>query len=309
MPVDDFAAASRLLAKGGLADWQQMLLHYGLAQVLNARGEYATAAGHLDQANALQLGIWRKRRREYDPQEQQQLVTGLIDLCTPRFFAERSGWGAVSELPVFVVGLPRSGTTLVEQVLASHSRVFAAGEIKLVAETLSAVARPGRDVIAGLRRADRRAIGLLAEQHVARLRSLGGPALRVVDKLPENYIFLGPLALLFPRAKFIHCRRELRDVAVSCWMTHFQEIRWANDQEHMAAQFRQYLRVIEHWRKVLPVPLLELDYEQTVHDLEGTARRLIDFCGLPWEPGCLEFHKARTTRDYRQRDAGPPAGI
>ena len=76
-------------------------------------------------------------------------------------------------------------------------------------------------------------------------------------------------------------------------MTHFQEIRWANDQEHMAAEFRQYLRVIEHWRKVLPVPLLELDYEQTVHDLEGTARRLIDFCGLPWEPGCLEFHKAR----------------
>ena len=111
--------------------------------------------------------------------------------------------------------------------------------------------------------------------------------------MPENYLYLGLLASLFPRAKFIHCRRDLRDVAVSCWMTHFQEIRWANDQQHIASRFHQYQRMMEHWRKVLPAPLLEVDYEETVADLEGVARKLVAWCGLAWEPGCLEFHQAK----------------
>jgi hypothetical protein len=114
-----------------------------------------------------------------------------------------------------------------------------------------------------------------------------------VDKMPENYMHLGLAASLFPRAKFIHCRRDLRDVAVSCWMTHFREIRWANDQQQIASQFHQYQRLMEHWQKVLPVPLLEVDYEETVADLEGTARRCVAWCGLAWEPSCLAFHQTR----------------
>jgi hypothetical protein len=100
------------------------------------------------------------------------------------------------------------------------------------------------------------------------------------------------LAGLFPRAKFIHCRRDLRDVAVSCWMTHFQEVRWANDQQHIASRFHQYQRLMDHWRKVLPMPLLEVNYEETVADLEGVARKLVAWCGLAWEPKCLEFYRA-----------------
>jgi hypothetical protein len=101
------------------------------------------------------------------------------------------------------------------------------------------------------------------------------------------------LASLFPRAKLIHCRRDLRDAAVSCWVTHFQEIRWASDQEHIVSRFRQHQRVMEHWRKVLPAPLLEVDYEETVADLEGVARKLVAWCGLAWEPACLEFQQAK----------------
>jgi hypothetical protein len=85
----------------------------------------------------------------------------------------------------------------------------------------------------------------------------------------------------------------MRDVAVSCWMTHFREIRWTNNQHHIATRFHQYERIMEHWRKVLPSPLLEVDYEETVTDLEGVARRLVDWCGLPWEPGCLKFHQLK----------------
>jgi hypothetical protein len=111
--------------------------------------------------------------------------------------------------------------------------------------------------------------------------------------MPDHYLNLGLLATLFPRAKLIHCRRDLRDVAVSCWMTRFQEVRWANDQQHIARRFHDYQRLMEHWRKVLPVPLLEVDYEETVADLEGVARELVAWCGLAWEPSCLEFQRAK----------------
>ena len=198
-----------------------------------------------------------------------------------------------SELPVFVVGLPRTGTTLIEQILAGHSRVFGAGEIKLAHETMDALARQGSDSIEGLRRLDRQTTHDLALRHLERLRTLDRAALRIVDKLPSNYFFLGLLTSLFPRARFIHCRRDLRDVALSCWMTLFREIRWANDHQHIASRFREHQRMMEHWRKVLPVPLLEVDYEETVTDLEGVARKLVAWCGLEWEPGCLEFHRGK----------------
>ena len=119
--------------------------------------------------------------------------------------------------------------------------------------------------------------------------------------MPDNYLYLGMLASLFPRAKFIHCRRDLRDVAVSCWMTHFQEFRWTNDQHHIASRFHEYQRIMEHWRKVLPAPLLEVDYEETVADPEGAARKLVAWCGLAWEPTCLEFHQ--TERPIRTPSA------
>jgi hypothetical protein len=111
--------------------------------------------------------------------------------------------------------------------------------------------------------------------------------------MPDNYLYLGLLAVLFPRAKFIHCRRDLRDVAASCWLTHFRHIRWANDFDHIAGRFQEYERVMAHWRRVLPARLLEVDYEETVADLEGVARHLVAWCDLDWEPACLAFHEGQ----------------
>jgi hypothetical protein len=104
-------------------------------------------------------------------------------------------------------------------------------------------------------------------------------------------LYLGFLATLFPRAVFIHCRRDLRDIAVSCWMTDFRSIRWANSAEHLGPRFQAYRRLMDHWRAVLPVTIHEVDYEETVTDLEGTARRLLTACGQEWDPRCLEFHR------------------
>jgi hypothetical protein len=150
---------------------------------------------------------------------------------------------------------------------------------------------------AALGRLDRPTVARLAGRHLEALRALDADAARITDKMPDNYLYLGLLSVLLPRAKFIHCRRDLRDIAVSCWVTHLDGVRWSNDPEHIAARFRDYRRLMGHWTRVLPAPVLEIDYEEAVADLEGVARRLLGWCGLGWEPACLEFH--RTGRPVR----------
>jgi hypothetical protein len=186
-------------------------------------------------------------------------------------------------------------------VLASHSRIHGAGELRLARQSFEKIPatldRPGPP-IDGIAHLDGPALRRLAEQHLEQLEALAGDgADRVADKMPDNYMYLGFLAAMFPNATFIHCRRDLRDIAVSCWMTDFRSIRWANDPEHIATRFAQYRRLIDHWDSVLPVPIHAVDYEETVADLESVARRLIAACGLEWEPACLEFH--RTERPVR----------
>jgi hypothetical protein len=201
---------------------------------------------------------------------------------------------------VFVFGLPRSGTTLVEQVLASHSQIHGAGELRFVRQSFEKLpAALGRtdwpiDCVGHLHAS---AVQILAAQHLDRLRAIDARADRIVDKMPDNYMYLGFLAAMFPQTIFIHCRRDLRDTAVSCWMTDFRSIRWANDPQHIADRFREYGRLIAHWRNVLPATIHDIDYEETVNDLDTVARRLVEACGLEWEPACLEYHKlARPVR-------------
>jgi hypothetical protein len=201
---------------------------------------------------------------------------------------------------VFIVGLPRSGTTLTEQVLASHSRAHGAGELpqaRLAFEGLSRFFGTNGGPFDLLQGSDLSGVRRAAEWHLENLTQRNAAADRVVDKMPENYLYLGMIVAMFPRAKLIHCRRDLRDVAVSCWMTNFRHQRWAVDPDHIAARFRAYARLVDHWAKVLPGRLLEVQYEDTVADLEGVARRLLAWCDLEWEPACLAFHK--TSRPVR----------
>jgi tetratricopeptide (TPR) repeat protein len=300
LPAEDLAALEQRLTDEQLGPGPRARLLFALAHALDARGDYARAADCLRQANALTLEL-DKGRREYSPADHERFVDGLVRTFDRDFFARLAGAGSESRRPVFVVGLPRSGTTLTEQVLASHSRVHGAGELRLARESFEALpavlgrSDPPRDCLPYL---DPPALRRLAEQHLAGLQVIdGGRCERIVDKMPDNYLYLGLLAVMFPRAVFIHCRRDLRDVAVSCWMTDFRSIRWANDPKHLASRFQQYRRIMDHWQAVLPLPVHEVAYEETVSDLEGVARRLVAACGLDWEPACLEFH--RTQRPVR----------
>jgi tetratricopeptide (TPR) repeat protein len=300
MPAEDLAALEERLTDDTLPEGPRGRLLFALAQALDGQGDHARAAQCLREANALTVES-NIKRRDYDPDDHERFMDGLLSGFNPDLFARLAAAGSPSRRPVFVFGLPRSGTTLIEQVLASHSQIHGAGELRLARRSFEAI--PG---LLGRSVSPRECIPLLdaptalslAKLHLEYLNEYdGGRNPRIVDKMPDNYMYIGLLSVMFPNAVFIHSRRDLRDIAVSCWMTDFRSIRWANDQNHIAKRFQQYHRVMNHWKAVLPVPIHEVNYEETVTDLESVARRLIEACGLAWEPTCLEFH--RTLRPVR----------
>ena len=284
----------------------RMNLLFALAHVADARGDHAEAAACLEPANALARELRRGRGQTYNADEHTRYVDRLIAAFTPDLFRRLADAGDDDARPVFVFGLPRSGTTLVEQVLASHSQVFGAGELPLVRKAMDALPtvedRP-EDMTACLEVLDANGLKRLTGGYrdgvqtlPARAGGAGEPA-RVVDKMPDNYLYLGLIALLFPRATLIHVRRDVHDVAVSCWMTHFRSIRWADDVDDLARRIGDYRRLSAHWQAVLPRPVHEVCYERLVDDFDAEARRLVAACGLDWEPACLRFHE--TSRPVR----------
>jgi tetratricopeptide (TPR) repeat protein len=296
LPAAERAAIEDMLADPALSPDRRWPLQFGLAQVLDAEGAFDRSAALTLQANALQLADFQRRGKGYDPDTHHAFVEQLIAAFSVDFFARVRGFGLETVLPVFIVGMPRSGTTLAEQVLASHPRVFGAGELRLARQTFEALPEAtGRadGPLDCLRYLDREAVRRLAARHLDALAALDGSAHRVVDKMPENTLYLGLIATIFPHAKLIHCRRNLNDLALSCWMTHMAQVRWASDPDHIASRIKEYRRIMDHWRQVLPVSVFELDYEAMVADIEGVSQKLVAWCGLEWDPACLDFFKTR----------------
>ncbi len=308
LPDADRAMLEQRLGDPKLPDTDASKIHFVLAQLSDARGDYENAADHLRKANALKFDACRKQNKGYELEENTRFVERVLATFTPEFFERMRGAGLETKQPVFVFGLPRSGTTLTEQILAAHSQVFGAGELFLAQEDFKTLGTSFKDgsAFTALAELHHEAAHRLAQQHLTQLWNYNRTAERIVDKMPDNYMSLGLLAVLFPKATYIHCRRDLRDVALSCWMTALPSP-WSNHLEHIVTRLYEYHRVMEHWRAVLPVPMLEIDYEETVADLEGVARRLVDFCGLPWEPACLKFNEgARPVRTASRAQVREP---
>jgi tetratricopeptide (TPR) repeat protein len=270
-------------------------LHFALAWVLDKTGAYDEAFAHCRRANELRQELDRRRGVTFDLAAQRRLVDQLVAKYTPAYFERVASFGVDSDLPVFVVGMLRSGTTLTEQILASHPRVYGAGELHEVEGLIGSLAgRQGEGYPECLARLDAATARALAEAYLHRLRSLGGGADRVVDKLPFNYLHLGLIATLFPKARIIHCRRDPVDTCVSCFFQNFADPHpFALDLRHLGQYYREYERLMAHWAQVLPVPVFELRYEELTADQEGVSRRLVAFCGLEWDERCLEFNETR----------------
>jgi len=277
----DRPLVSRMLARledRDMSELNRMTLHFAVGKALDDLGDYAGAMQHFDAANRVRYRLSRFDRGEFEHR-----VDRLIARYSREFFAGNRAIGRDDETPVLVLGMPRSGTTLTERIISSHSQVGGGGELDFWNEHAPAwVAVPMERIAAT---ADR-----IHGDYRSLLRSIAPKALRVTDKMPFNFLWLGLVHLIFPNARVVHCRRNPIDTCLSIYTNHFAT-RWefASDRGDLAFYYRQYLRLMDHWRTVLPSDrLLEVDYENVTADPEGSARRLIAFCGLDWDPACLQ---------------------
>ncbi len=293
------ATMENMLASPKRHAGSQSALYSGLAFYYDGIKDYAKAADCMRLANSKQWESRSARGWHYDPAEHEQHVSQLIATFNADYFTDlRSrGIGSDDETPTFIVAMPRSGTTLTEQILGRHTQILGIGERNFANQSFTAAIRKANGTLAVERVRDLHGNGVLqlAQRYLGRLQELkdksGMPeALRVVDKMPDNYSLVGWILTLFPRARIIHCRRDARDVALSCWMTQFGSIRWACHVDHLVTRIRQYQRIMDHWRSVVPDRFIEMDYETLVANQEVESRRLLDYLGVPWQPQCLQFY-------------------
>ncbi|REJ94606.1 MAG: sulfotransferase family protein [Planctomycetota bacterium] len=268
-------------------------LHFILGGIAHRQGRHDDAFRAYRAANDQRQALLEAVGRQFDPQLHRRKVDKILATFDAAYFAGLEMHGSASDVPVFVVGMPRSGTSLVEQIIASHPDAAGAGElteISTFAERILAAIpdEPSRGTNRPL--FEQVTLEHAASQYLARITASRPGVRRVVDKMWANFTFLGLIATLFPQARIVHCRRHLLDIALSCYFQDFSYIDWAWRLEDIAHYLQQYLRIMDHWRAVLPMTMLELSYEEMVEDQEAQTRRLIEFCDLPWRDECLEFY-------------------
>lgn len=272
-----------------LSIYERTLLHFSLGKVLDQEGEYARAFEHYHRGNVL-------ANCKFDLPAHADYVAEIIQTCNPAFMNRAPRATHASQRPVFIVGMPRSGTTLVEQILASHPQVFGAGELGIIDSMASSLGTflGAPDSYPGcLTSLTPESCNQLAGRYLGHLASLApAEAARVTDKMPTNFIHLGLISLLFPEARIIHCVRDPLDTCLSCYFQNFTGFSFTFDLGHLGAYYSCYRRLMDHWRTVLDVPVMEVRYEDLVADQEGVSRTLIEFCGLTWDDRCLSFYES-----------------
>jgi Sulfotransferase family len=220
---------------------------------------------------------------------------GMIALFTPMLMLSKRGFGSPSEIPVFIVGMPRSGTTLTEQIASSHPQIHGAGELYKMRQVAGRMNFNRRNVqlfAKAIAELDATKTLVLANDYLGHLKTHSLTASRIVDKMPHNFELVGLIALLFPNAKIIHCKRDPIDNSVSCFMNAFSEAHGYNtDQKNLGLYYREYHRLMLHWKKLLPDQIYENTYENMVADQTGETRRLIDYLGMPWDDTCLRYEE------------------
>ncbi len=264
-------------------------VHFALGRLHDELRQYDRAFHHYQQANILDA-------KEFDVQKVVRQFDAFVAAFAPQRIGQRPRASNRSKLPVFIVGMPRSGTSLVEQILASHPLVHGAGElvdIHEIASQLPALLGTSNPYPQCLDDLTRRNIDPIARRHLDRLARFSRDAVRVTDKMPHNFMALGLIDLLFPGARVIHCVRDPIDTCLSIYFQRFNDFHgYARDLSSLGQYYRQYQRLMAHWKTVLRIPLMDVQYEELVENQEEVSRKLVEFCELEWDDRCLRFHES-----------------
>ena len=287
-PDRELAAMEKLLQ--GIASRpveDQIALHFALGKAYRDVGDHERSFRHFRRGNAIKRGQIR-----YNEAAMLGIFDRVREVFTPELMSSKAGRGDKSAQPIFIVGMPRSGTTLIEQILASHPQVYGAGEREDFKRVLARIIGPanfphGVPALAPAR------FDELGSAYLASIGSSAMDAARFTDKGLSNYLYAGTIALALPNARIIHARRDPIDTCLSCFTTLFDDQQeFTYDLGELGRYYRAYERLMEHWRQVLPEDvMLDVQYEQVVEDIEVQARRILSHCGLAWDDACLSFHK------------------
>lgn len=287
------------MLEGVYAQREQLTPHarirydFALGKALDDIGQYDRAFAAYDEGNRIQHALLPMDEARADA-----LLDAIINTFTHEFFKERERWQGAKprgKTPIFIVGMPRSGTTLLEQILCSHKSVFGAGELTDLNEVITEAtgARTDQSFVPGVVSLTKEQIKKIGDRYIERVWKLSPDSKHITDKMPANFFYLGLIHLALPNAKIIHAMRDPMDSCFSCFSRLFNDtMEFAYDQGTLGRYYRRYITLMQHWHKVLPEgTILDLPYEDMVADTEAQARRVLKFVGLPWDEKCLEFYK------------------
>lgn len=280
-------------------DWphwrEKVQLHYSLAKELEDLEHYEASFAELERGASL-----RHRQTVYDVRQDTAIFQSIKDSFQPDQIAALMGGGVPSEEPIFIVGMPRSGTTLVERIIASHSQVFAAGELQDFASEMVRLVAEGPDGMPQDRlQLPSRSMGIdfakLGRRYIESTRRITGHTPRFIDKLPLNFLYIGHIRLALPNARIVHVKRNPMDSCYAMYKYLFkQAYPFSYDLESLGLYFHAYHDLMNHWNKVFPGQIVEVEYEALIKDQEGESRQLMAALGLEWQEQCLSFHTSRS---------------
>lgn len=295
--AEAFRAAQAQAPEGS---YERMILDFALSKVEHDRGNYESSAGLLRTGNAM-----RRRQLRYDRAQVDADFEETIATFSAEFFDKRQDYGHPDETPIFVLGMPRSGTSLVEQILASHPEIYGAGELL----TLREIGGPGRgsgpqasppQFAAALSKGASQTLG---RNYVRAVREFDKSSRFIIDKMPGNFMLIGLIRMILPNARIIHCTRDPRETCLSMYRTYFagDGLAFAYDLDDLVHYYGHYTRLMDHWNSLFGDLVIEASHERLLKDPEGEIRSLLARCDLDFAPECLEFHKTR--RDVRTASA------
>jgi len=289
----DLQTMETAYASDDLTDDARMHIAFGLGKAYEDLGEYEKSMQFILQATRL-----KRNALDYSIAESESLFERVKNTYSRDFTIQIEGQGNPDPTPIFILGMPRSGTTLTEQILASHPDVFGAGELHLIAELVKQAGNSDteKESIDAILKLTPEELNRYGQNYIEKIRAYGGDARFITDKMPHNFIHIGFIRAILPNARIVHLQRDPVDNCLSIFKNFFARGHYYSyDLTELGQYYKLYLDLMAYWRDLFPGVIFDLSYEKLVSDQEQEIARLLDYCGLPWNDACLEFHKPERT--------------